>query len=145
MTSLATMAVLIALAGILSMLVMKGRNWLLAICAAGAWAVLISYIVANPPANMVAGDTPHQMLVIVLSGVAMAILITGIQRGRTMDSEGISDEDINNELIKRNKYDAELIKARVKRYASDTQFSESTESYKDRIHRKLHPETRRRR
>ncbi len=139
MTSLATMGILIALAGILSMLVMKGRNWLLAVCAAGAWAVLIAYVANNPPANMVAGDTPHQMLVIVLSGVAMAILITGVQRGRVVDTD-VSDDDVANELVKRN---SELLRnVRTKRQSSGMQ-SEGTDDYRDLIRSKLYPKTRR--
>ncbi len=144
MTSLLTMATLIALAGILSVLVVRSRNWLMAVCAAGAWAVLIAYIVVNPPGNMVAGDTSHQMLVIVLSGVAIAMLIVGIQHGRSKEPEGEYEGEPSGEnRNKRRDYTEVVRENRNRRHKADTHFAESPEEYQARIHLMLHPKRRR--
>jgi hypothetical protein len=91
-----TFLMLLALAAILSFLLLKYPSILLAGCAVVAWLALMVFTVDNPPSALIpVGSTVHEMLLMGMFGVATAIGFTAISRLRKPREERDYQTDYN--------------------------------------------------
>ncbi len=142
MSADATGLLLIFIVAVITIFNIRRPNVLLAIGGAGAWLALMVYLVNNPPAGMTAGSAVHEILILVLSGVAIAVLLSGIQRSRGREIEGESEERTSPRSDNKRDYTERIREVRQSRHSPNTSFAESEEEYQARIHRILHPKRR---
>lgn len=143
-----TLLALILFCGILSFLSLRTISVLLAVGASGSWLAVMSFIVAYPPGNMDAGETPHQMLIVVFFAVATAVLISGIVRSRR-SREGTPEYEGAGYSPPSGKEPTQITGASVRQTRSSRHgwggdFAEDPEEYQARIHKLLSRRDRRR-
>lgn len=135
---------LVAIAGLLSWFALKEKAFLLGLIAGAAWLVTMAYVAGNPPVGLVAGDTVHSMLLIVLIGAAISVPLVAMRLQRGKDTM-VGGTDYNDSSLDRPpRFVAQIKESRSMRHGVASNFNESPEEYQARIHRMLHPKRSRR-
>ena len=136
--------VLLAIAGLISWFALRNKASLLGLLSGGAWFVILAYIAEYPPGNLTQGDTIHNMLLLVLGGVAVAMpLITfSIAKASKYNVElGVDVE--GRKVFGSATEDLGMAKSTRHGWGGDT-YNESADEYQQRIHSVLHPKRKRR-
>ncbi len=133
-----TLIALFLLCGILTFVVLWSKNFLLALMGAASWLFATWYTLQSPPFGLVAGSTGHEMLLIVLIGMALSlpayIMVIGNWGSGSNEeplSEGSEDKAFNARRFLRN--------GDVGNRTVPRPHKETIGEYRDRVHRALHP------
>jgi len=132
--------VLLIIAGLLSWFSLKNKAFILGLLAGAAWIVTMAYVAAYPPGALTQGDTIHGMLLIVLAGtgVSMPLVAMRLQKSK--------EYNVTAGIVGGNREEGEIPKlvASVRetssaRHGVESNFNESPEEYRMRVHKILHP------
>jgi len=132
--------VLLIIAGLLSWFALKNKAFLLGLLAGAGWVVAGAYVAAYPPGALTAGDTIHGMLLIVLfgAGITMPLVAMRLQKSKEYDvTAGIVGG--NREEGEIPKLVASVRESSSARHGVESNFNESPEEYRMRVHKILHP------
>ncbi len=137
--------VLLIIAGLLSWFALKNKYFLLGFLAGAAWFVVVAYVAAYPPGALTQGDTIHNMLLLVLAGVAIAMPLVTFRLARSKEYNvtagivGGKEEGDAPRLV------ASVRENRSARHGVASNFNESPEEYQAKIRALLKPTKRSRR
>ncbi len=131
---------LLAISGLLSWFALRERISLLGLLAGGAWFIVMAYVAAYPPGALTQGDTIHNMLVLILAGVAISVPVITIRiaRYKTYHLSASGEEGEPMQHI------ATISDKKSSRHGWGGSFAENEDEYKARVHSILHPKRRRR-
>lgn len=123
-----TFWILMTLAGLLTILALWRYSFVLYAVASLGWWGLWAYYLSNPPANLVSGTLAYDMVYYLLIMTAIGVFLmyfVGRRQRRSMTSLGVEDGKI------------------VAHTASQEGPADTTEEYRQRVRKALHPGRRR--
>ena len=131
---------IVVIAGIITFAALMVRNFVLAISASGMWIFAAYYALNNPPFGLVAGDTGHQILLIVLAGVILGVPMYVVLGNGTATS-GERTGNVNRVIVQNNGFSMRrfLTSGDIGNRDAPKPHAETQLEYKERVNKALHP------
>lgn len=133
-SAIMTLIAIILIASVLTFLSFKYPNYAMAIISAGAWAVIIPYLIGTPPTSLPAGSNALNMVLIVIGGAAAGVLIFGIYRTFNRNKEVSAEVKYYTKGGNGTPQNYQAF-IRAKEIEEDSKPSEDEAEYRERIHR----------
>lgn len=132
--------VLLIISGLVSWLALKNKAFLLGFLAGASWFVVLAYVAAYPPGSLTAGDTIHNMLLLVLGGVAISMPLVTFRMAKTKEYHLSAGGEEGEPM----QHVATISDRRASRHGWGGNFAENPEEYQARVRKILRPSRRRR-
>ncbi len=128
------------IAAIITFAALMVRNFVLAISASGMWIFTAYYVLNNPPFGLTAGDTGHQILLIVLAGVILGVPMYVVLGNGTATS-GESRGNVTRVIVENRNFSWRrfLSSGDIGNREIPPPHEETQEEYRARVNRALHP------